>query len=80
MLSFTDSEARDLFDAIADAEAREGGRRFVVTVETTDGRSIAGHIVSTQETRLVLVVVSPPHNRGEQVDWEDISSVRIHPE
>lgn len=80
MPSFTESEARDLFKAIADAEAREGGRRFVVTVETTGGRGIAGHIVSTQEARLMLVGDRPRHNPGEQVDWEDIASVRVHSE
>lgn len=80
MPPFTDAEARDLLKAIADAEAGEGGRRFVVTVDTTGGRSIAGHIVSTQEARIMLVVDRPPHNPGEQVDWEDIASVRVQSE
>ena len=80
MRPFTEAEARDLCAAITGAAAREGGRRFVVTVQTADGRSITGHIVSTQEPQLELVVERPPDNVGEQVAWDEIASVRVHAE
>lgn len=76
MPPFEDAEARDLIDAIVDAEARQAGRRFVVTVETMSGRSVTGQVVSTEEARLGLV----DDNQTKQVDWDEIVAVRVQPQ
>ena len=81
MRPFTPTEARDLFQAIANASAQEAGRRFVLTVERASGApSVAGHIVTIEDDQLGIVVEAPPENRGVQVEWDDIASVRVQAE
>ena len=77
MMAFGADDAQRIFEQLASVEAAKAGRDFIYTIERVDGRIVTGQVVERTDEHLGLVIEDPPHNRSENVAWDDIRRVSI---
>lgn len=77
MQTFPPDDAQRLFEQLTPVAAAKGGRDFVYKITRPDGSSVTGQVVERTSEHLGLLIEDPPHNRSENVAWDDILEIRI---